>query len=99
MPGRTNMLRPSRCQEPLALSSVMGAFYAVLFRHGDGLLADAERIVSPIVRREAAMRTARIVASTYAHIHALVSRAGSGYAAPETILLHSPQEVEALLGL
>ena len=85
--------------EPLALSSVMRSFYGVLFRKGDALLAHAELIVSPSLRRQAATQTARTVASTYQHIHVLISRSGSGYDAPETILLHSPREVEALLGL
>ena len=85
--------------EPLALSSVMRSFYGVLFRKGDALLAHAELIVSPSLRRQAATQTARTVASTYQHIHSLISRSGSGYDAPESILLHSPREVEALLGL
>ena len=51
------------------------------------------------VRRQTAMQTARTVASTYRHIHALILREGSGYDHPETILLHAPEEVEALLGL
>lgn len=75
------------------------SFYAVLFRRGDALLPQAEALTSPALRRRAASQTAKTLASTYAHIHALVSRPGSGYAAPESILLHTPREVEALLGL
>ena len=85
--------------EPLALASVMRGFYGVLFRRGDALLPSAERIFAPDVRKRASNQTARTVASTYQHIHSLVSRSGSGYENPETILLHSPREVEALLGL
>ena len=85
--------------EPLAIAAVVRSFYGLVFKHGDHLLSQAERIASPAVRRAAAKQTARTVASTYGHIHALVSRPGSGYQQPETILLHSPEEIEALLGL
>ena len=77
----------------------MRGFYGVLFRRGDALLPSAERIFAPDVRKRASNQTARTVASTYQHIHSLVSRSESGYENPETILLHSPREVEALLGL
>ena len=86
--------------EPLALASTMRSFFATLFRRGDALLPHAERLASAPLRRRATEQTARTVASTYAHIHALILRPGSGYEAPEnTILIHTPSEVEALLGL
>ena len=85
--------------EPLALSSTMRAFYGVLFRRADEILPTAHLIASPDVRAQATSQTARTLASTHAHIHALVLRPGAGYSAPETILLHTPREVEALLGL
>ena len=82
--------------EPLALGSAMRSFYAVLFRRGDALLPHAESIASPSTRRQAAVQAAKVVASTHRHIHELVR---ARYQAPEGILLHSPEEIETLLGL
>ena len=83
--------------EPLALATAMRSFYATLFRRGDALVPAAEKLTTAPLRRRAVAAAARTLASTHAHIHALVRRKGSGYDAPETILLHSPEEVETLL--
>ena len=83
--------------EPLALATAMRSFYATLFRRGDALVPAAEKLTAAPLRRRAVAAAARTLASTHAHIHALVRRKGSGYDAPETILLHSPEEVETLL--
>ena len=85
--------------EPLALGSTMRSFYSVLFRLGDALVPHAELILSPALRRQALALTARTIAMTHRHIHQLVTNPGSGYPAPAEILLHSPDEVETLLGV
>lgn len=83
--------------EPLALGAAMRSFYSLTFRQGDSLLgAQAELISASATRRQAATLTARVVASTHRHIHELVR---SRYETPEGILLHSPEEIDALLGL
>jgi hypothetical protein len=85
--------------EPLALASAMRSFYSTLFRRGDTIVPHAALIASQRLRREVSSLASRTLASTHRHIHQLVSREGSGYDAPSTILLHSPEEVETLLGL
>ena len=83
--------------EPLALGAALRSFYSLTFRQGDSLLgAQAELISASATRRQAASLTARVVASTHRHIHELVR---SRYETPEGILLHSPEEIDALLGL
>lgn len=83
--------------EPLALATAMRSFYATLFQRGDRLVPAADLLDAPPLRRRAAAAAAKTLASTHAHIHSLVKRAGAGYESPETILLHSPAEVETLL--
>ena len=70
----------------------------MLFKRAD-VLPHADDISAPELRRQASEQTARILASTYASMHAIISRPGSGYSAPESILPHTPRDVEALLGL
>jgi hypothetical protein len=83
--------------EPLALSAAMRSFYTTLFQRGDALVPDAEKLASAALRKKATAQAAHTLAATHAHIHALVSRPGSGYDAPGQILLHTPEEVQTLL--
>ena len=86
--------------EPLALGAAMRGFYSVLFRHGDALLPNADLIEAPPVRRRTATLVAQTIASTHRHLHAMLSREGSGYEQPQkTILPHSPEEIDTLLGV
>lgn len=75
----------------------MRSFYARLFQVGDALLPEVHRIASSAVRQQALRRTAQVVAATHRQIHDIVSREGAGYDNLDSILLHSPQEIETLL--
>merc|ERR1712087_981585 len=83
--------------EPIALSAAMRAFDAQLFQSGGLPLPLADRIASADLRQRAVKGTARTIAGTYRDIHALVSRAESGYENVANICLHSPSEVDTLL--
>ena len=78
----------------------MRGFYSDLFKRGDDLLPRGDLIDAPGVRRAAATLAARTVASTHRHVHVLLQRDGSGYTDPcRTILVHTPEEVDTLLGV
>ena len=85
--------------EQLALTSAMRSFYGIVFRRGDELMPQSKLPLALSLRRQATVETARTIVSTYQHIYDLIQSPGSGYSAPESILLHTPGEVEVLLGL
>lgn len=62
--------------EPLAMSSAMRGFYALLFKTGGALIERPERIAPLPLRRRALQLTAQTVAATHRHIHDVVSREG-----------------------
>ena len=83
--------------EPLALAAATRSFYAALFRSGGAPLPRAAQIASAELRGRAVTLAARTLAATHRQLHEMVSAPGSGYDKPETILLHSAEEVETLL--
>jgi hypothetical protein len=84
-----------------AVSRDVRGFYKVMFAGSSGTLVvpQCDRLVNPGLRRSAHAAVARALVERYARLYEAVWAENSGYADPNAVAPHSPQQVLELVGV
>ena len=83
---------------PAAVSESLRLLFALLAGM-EGHMPEFAEVAVPKVRRQACEMVAVAVWEAYAALHGAVMDAKNGYADPQTMLRHSPEDMKTILGL
>jgi hypothetical protein len=83
---------------PVSLSECLRAFFGLIIGN-ESSLPEFEQMQVPKLRSEAGIQVARSLAEAYALIYTAIMDPKNGYAEPQSLARHPPDQIRIILGL